>query len=80
MPMCEADAEGAVGDDFLQGEVRGIDVEVAFYDLQVRGGEAEEVVGFFVGEVAEAEDLADFVGGEEFFELFFWARALVFGL
>ncbi len=65
----ETDAEGAMGDDFGEGELGGFDVEVAFDDLQVGRDLPEEVVGFFAGEVAEAEGLADLAGGEEFFEL-----------
>jgi len=55
--------------DFGEGEVRRFDIEVAFYYLEVGGYGAEEVVGFFVGEVAEAEDLSYFIGGEELLEL-----------
>lgn len=69
MPVREADAEGAMRDDLRHGQVRRVDVEVALDDLQVRRDAAEEVVGRRVGEVAQAEDLADFAGGEEFFEL-----------
>ncbi len=39
-------------DDFREREVGGFDVEIALDDLQVRRDLAEEVVGFFVGEVA----------------------------
>ena len=56
-------------DDFGGGEVGCIDVEVAPDDLEVRCYGTEEVVGGRVGEVAEAEDLADFTGGKEFLEL-----------
>ena len=72
MAVGETDAQRAVRDDFGEGQVGRLDVVVTLDDLQVRGDLAEEVVGFFVGEVAEAEDLADFAGGEEFFEL--WRR------
>ena len=72
MPVREPDPQGAVRDDFGEGEVGSFGVEVAFDDLQVGGEGAEVVVGFFVGEVAQAEDGADFVGGEEFFELRLW--------
>lgn len=58
-----------MSDDFRKGEVGCFNVKVALHYLKVGGDGAEEVVGFFVGEVAEAEDLAYFVGGEEFFEL-----------
>lgn len=69
MAMCESDTERAVRDDFRGSEVGGFDVVVALDDLEVGGDGAEVVVGFPVGEVAEAEDLGDFVGGEEFLEL-----------
>lgn len=36
--------------------------------MEVRGCAAQEVVGFFVGQVAETENLADFAGGEELAE------------
>lgn len=67
--MREPDPQGPMRHDFRGRKVRRVDVEVAFDDLQVRRDAAEEVVGGGVGEVAEAEDLADFAGGEEFFEL-----------
>lgn len=67
--MGEADAERAVGDDLREGEVGGFDVEVALDDLEVGRDGAQEVVGGFVGQVAEAEDLGDFAGGEELLEL-----------
>lgn len=69
MAVREAYAQGAVGDDFGEGKVRGVDIEVAFYDLEVGGDGAEPFVGFFGGDVAEAENLANFAGGEEFFKL-----------
>ena len=45
------------------------EVVVALDELEVRGEGAEEGVGGGGGEVAEAEDLGDFAGGEEFLEL-----------
>lgn len=56
-------------DDFGEGEIRRFDVEVTFHNLEIGGYGAEEIVGLFVGKIAEAEDLTDFVGGEEFFKL-----------
>lgn len=67
--MGEADAQRAVGDDLGEGEVGGLDVEVALDDLQVGGGAAQEVVRVLVGEITETEDLADFARGEELLEL-----------
>lgn len=46
------------------------DVEVAFDELQVGRDAAQEGVDGGGGQVAQAEDLADFAGGEEFLELF----------
>jgi hypothetical protein len=67
--MREADAQRAVRDDFGECEVRRFDVEVAFDDLQVWRDAAEEFICFAVRDVAEAQDLADFAGREEFLEL-----------
>ncbi len=39
-------------DNFREREVWRFNIKVAFDDLQVRGDLAEEVVGFFVGQVA----------------------------
>lgn len=36
--------------------------------MKIGGGAAQEVVGFFVGQVTETEDLADFAGREELAE------------
>ena len=49
MAVREADAQAAVRDDFREGEIGRVDVEVAFDDLQVGGYGAEEVVGGFGG-------------------------------
>ena len=67
----ETYAEVSVRDDFLVGQARRVGVEVAADYLQVGGYGAQEVEGGRVGQVAETEDLADFAGGEEFFELWF---------
>jgi hypothetical protein len=58
-----------VGDDLCERERGGFDVHPAFDHLQVGGDAAQVVVCCAVGEVAEAEGLGDFAGGEEFFEL-----------
>jgi hypothetical protein len=47
----------------------GVGVEASAYELQVGRDGAEVGVGCAIGEVAETEGLADFAGGEEFFEL-----------
>lgn len=36
--------------------------------MKIGGGAAQEVVGFFVGQVTETEDLADFAGRQELAE------------
>lgn len=48
------------------------DVEVAFDELQVGRDAAQEGVDGGRGQVAQAEDLADFAGGEELLELWWW--------
>ena len=58
------------------------DVEVAFDQLEIWGDAAQEGVDGGRGQVAQAEDLADFARGEEFLELC-WRGALAgccFGL
>ncbi len=52
--------------DFREGKIRGLDIKIAFHDLEVRSDLTEEVVGFLVGKVTQAQDLADFAWGEEF--------------
>lgn len=47
-------------------------VEVAFDELQVGRDAAQEGVDGGGGQVAQAEDLADFARGEEFLELWWW--------
>lgn len=69
MAMREANAQGAMSDDLGEGKVGGLGVEIALDDLEVRGHGAEVVVGLLVSQVAETEDLGDFVGGEELLEL-----------
>lgn len=50
--VCEADAQAAMLHNFREGEARGFGVKVAFHDVQFGSGLPEEVVCFFVGEVA----------------------------
>lgn len=69
MSMRESDAQAPVRNDFGQGQVWRVDVEIALYDLQVGRDGAQVVVGGGGSQVAETEDLADFSGGQEFFEL-----------
>ena len=65
----------AVGRGGRGGGAEG-DVEVAFDELKVWGDAAQEGVDGGGGQVAQAEDLADFAGGEEFLELFGGVEAL----
>lgn len=69
MPVREAYPQRPVRDHLGQSEVGRLNIEVALYDLQVRRDAPQELERFFVGDVAEAEDLADFTGREELFEL-----------
>lgn len=65
----EADADGAVGDDLGQRQRGGLDVVAALDDLEVGRDGAQVVVGGLVGEVAQAERLANLAGREELLEL-----------
>lgn len=44
---------------FRQGKICSFRIEVALDNLKVRRSRSEEVVGFFVREVPETEDLAN---------------------
>ena len=66
----EADAQGAVGDDLGQRQRRGLDVEAALDDLQVRRDRPQVLVRVPVRQVAEAQRLSDLAGREELLELF----------
>lgn len=70
MAMGKADTQAAMGNDFGEREIGRVDIEVALDQLEVWGDLAEEFEGVAVREVAETEDLADFTGSEEFFELY----------
>jgi hypothetical protein len=67
--MCEAYPQRAMCDDFGEGEAGSFRVVIAFDDLEIGRDGAEVVVRFPVGEIAQADDLADFSGGEELFKL-----------
>lgn len=66
----EADPDAAVGDDLCERQGRGFHVVPALDDFEVWRDGPEVFVGLLVGEVAQGEGLADFAGGEEFFELY----------
>ncbi|KAK7978330.1 hypothetical protein PG988_005820 [Apiospora saccharicola] len=65
----EAHAQRAVRHHLRERQGGGLDVEPAFDDLQVRGDGPQVLVRVLVGQVAEAEGLADLAGGEELLEL-----------
>jgi len=65
----ESNPEAAVGDDLGQGEGGGLDVIAALDDLEVRRDRSQVLVRVLVGQVSEAERLADLAGGEELLEL-----------
>lgn len=67
--MGEADAEAAVGDDLGERQVGRVDVEIALHQLQVGGHLAEKLERMAVGQVAQAQDLADLAGRQELPEL-----------
>jgi hypothetical protein len=60
---------GCVGGLSSGGRRRDGNVKVAFYELEVGSEVAEESVHAGRCEVAETQDLTDFAGCEEFFEL-----------
>lgn len=68
--MGKSDAQTAMSHDLGQRQIGRVDIVVSLDELKVRGDLAEELKGLAVGEVAQAENLADFAGGEEFLELF----------
>lgn len=65
----EADADAAVRDHLRQRQRRGLDVVAALDDLEVGRDGAQVLVCIFVGQVAQAEGLADLAGREELLEL-----------
>jgi hypothetical protein len=67
--VCGCCVGGCVCSRSSSGGRRDGNVKVAFYELEVWSEVAEECVHGGRGEVAETQDLADFAGCEEFFEL-----------
>jgi hypothetical protein len=65
----EADAQSAMGDDLGEGQGSGLDIEAALDDLEVGGDGAEVLVCVLVGQVAQAQSLANLARGEELLEL-----------
>ncbi len=65
----EADADAAVRDDLRQRQRRGLDVVPALDDLEVGRNGAQVLVRVLVGQVAEAQRLANLAGREELLEL-----------
>ena len=58
----EANADGAVRDNLGQRQGGGLDIEAALDDLDIGRDRAEVLVGLLVGEVSEAQRLADLAG------------------
>lgn len=69
MSMSKADAQAAMVYDLGEREVGGVDIVVALDHLQVRGDLTEKLICLAVGQVTQAEDLADLSGCEELAEL-----------
>lgn len=69
MSVSKADAQATVIYDLGKRQVGGVDIVVALDHLQVRGDLAEELICIAIGQVTQAEDLADLAGGQEFAEL-----------
>lgn len=65
----EADADAAVRDDLRQRQRRGLDVVPALDDLEVGRDGAQVLVRVLVGQVAEAQRLANLARREELLEL-----------
>lgn len=76
--VSETDAQAAVIYDLGEREVGGVNIVVTLDHLQVWGNLAEELIGIAIGEVSQAEDLADLAGGQEFAELERIAGLVVF--
>lgn len=76
MPMRETYAQTAMRHDLLEGQIGRLDVEIPLDDLQVRRYAAEELECLFRRDVSQTQDLADFSGGQEFFELWVLRRGL----
>lgn len=58
-----------MGYDLRKSKVRRFYVKITLDNLQVWGDATEEVVGLFVCQITQAENLTDFVGCEKLFEL-----------
>ena len=58
-----------MGHNLGKSEIRCLHIEVTFDDLKIRRNLSEEIVSFFVGQVAQAENLANFARSKELFEL-----------
>ena len=67
--MGEANAKTPVRGDLGERKIRRIDIEITFYQLQVRRDLAKELESVAIRQISQTEDLADFTGREEFPEL-----------
>jgi hypothetical protein len=63
MSVSEADAQATVIYDLGERKIGGVDIVVALDHLQVWRDLAEEVICIAIGQVTQAEDLADLAGG-----------------
>ena len=52
--MGKSYSEAPMDDNLMNRQAGGLDIEVTFDDLNIGSDAAEELVGFFVGEVTEA--------------------------
>ena len=68
--MCEANAQGSMGDYFRKGEVWCFNIKVTLDDLQVGCYAAEELICFAVCDVAKAENLPNLSRRKKLLELF----------
>jgi hypothetical protein len=65
----EADADAAVGHDLGEREGGGLDIVAALDDLEVRRNRAQVLVSGLVGEVAQAQRLANLARRKQLLEL-----------
>ena len=63
---------------FRKSEIRSFDIEIPLDDLEIWRYLSQEIVGFFISEIAQTEDLTDFPWGEEFLELEFFDISVCF--
>ncbi len=62
-------------DNLRRRKIRSLNVKIAFDNLEVGRDLTEEVIGFLVGQVAQAQDLADFAWRKKLLKLQAWCLA-----